>query len=129
MKAKPRELADERLYVRVTKKEKEKIKKLAERSGISSIKELLLSSVYRIPVSDTRFKKKFVSELQKLIYEMNQIGNNINQCVHAIHLMNINGAISEELLHELVAVLKQYQARREALKSLFEKILYEPAGI
>ena len=124
MKAKPRENAAERLYLRLTKKEKEKIKNLAWRSGISSIKELVFSSVFKIPVSDSRYKKEFISELQKLTYEMNQIGNNINQCIHAIHLMNLNGTIREDLLKELVIVLKEYQSRREALKSLFEKILY-----
>lgn len=124
MNAKLREKANERLYVRLTKKEKDKIKKLAERAGISSVKELVLSSVYRFPANNFRYKKQFVSQLQKLTYEINQIGNNINQTVHAIHLMNISGAIREDLIKELIAVLKQYQAKRDELKLLFEKILY-----
>lgn len=89
---------NERLYVKVTAEEKAAIKAKMEQIGMTNLSEFVRQAVTVNPVVNLD-----MNAIYKLSYEMNRIGNNINQIVKAA---NSSKNIYQSDIDEINAKLK-----------------------
>lgn len=96
---------------------------MVDENGLNSISEFILLSIKKIPIANKKHKQEFIQAIRTLTQELNYIGNNINQAVTAIHIMNLRHEFDNSSLHRFNELLSSYVAKREELKPIFKKIL------
>ncbi len=102
------------ILVRVSGKEKEALMRMAKSKGIS-LSDYIRSAVHRRPVVNLRNQRKLFYLLDWLATEINYVGNNINQAVHAIHLANLNYECATEYVKRFNELFEKYMDKREEL--------------
>lgn len=102
------------ILFRVSAKEKEALTRMARVKSIS-VSDLIRSAVHRRPVTDMRYKRKLFNYLDIVSTELNRIGNNINQAVHAMHLANKTGGLYSGDIKRFNELFEAYLAKREEL--------------
>lgn len=102
------------ILFRVSAKEKEALTRMAKAKSIS-VSDLIRSAVHRRPVTDMRYKRKLFNYLGIVSNELNRIGNNINQAVHAMHLANKTGGLCSGDIKRFNELFEAYLAKREEL--------------
>lgn len=123
MKKHNRSNASMHLHVRISPEDKEYIHKMVEKNGLDSISEFILLSIKKIPIENKKYNQEFIKAIRILTQELNHIGNNINQAVTAIHIMNLRHEFHPEELKRFNTLMETYLQKREELKPLFKKIL------
>lgn len=111
------------LHIRICPEDKEYIRKMVEKNGLNSISEFILLSIKKIPIANEKYKQEFIQTIRTLTQELNHIGNNINQAVTAIHIMNLRHEFHPDDLKRFNALMETYLQKRQELKLLFKKIL------
>ena len=84
MKKEKNRLRDKQLNIRVTDYEYQLIKERMEKSGSSSLREFVVEAATNGFLINVDY-----SDLKSLAYEINKIGNNINQIAHKVNTENI----------------------------------------
>ena len=111
---------DNKLWLRLSKKEKQKIKKIAKENGIS-MSELVLLRCTGKPVLNKMEYNLYKASIHQASQEINAIGNNINQVTHAIHICNKKDISIEQQLTQfnklMTLYLKAHEERRSLLKA------------
>ena len=102
------------ILVRVSDKEKEALAKMAKSKGMS-LSDYIRSAVHRRPVVNLRSQRKLFYLLDRLATEINYVGNNINQAVHAIHLANLNHECATADVKRFNELFEKYMDKREEL--------------
>ncbi|HAO05684.1 MAG TPA: hypothetical protein DCQ50_01610 [Chryseobacterium sp.] len=115
--------ADQHLHIRISLEDKEYIRKIVAQHGLDSISEFILLAIKSVPIQDKSFQREFIDNIKSLTRELNHIGNNINQAVTAIHIMNLRHEFNADELKRFNALMETYLQRREELKPLFKKVL------
>ena len=87
------------LSVRLTKEEREHLKRLADESGLT------MSDAVRACVAGTEIRQRPPSEIKDLYTEVNRIGNNINQIARSV---NAGIANAEDARQALFLLRKVY---------------------
>ena len=87
------------LSVRLTKEEREHLKRLADESGLT------MSGAVRACVAGTEIRRRPPSEIKDLYAEVNRIGNNINQIARSV---NAGIANAEDARQALFLLRKVY---------------------
>ena len=102
------------IIVRVSQKEKEALSRMAKSKNIS-LSDSVRQAIHRRPVVNLRHTRKLFSLLEMLSSEINRIGHNINQAVHALHLANKTGGISSGDVKRFNELFEVYLSEREEL--------------
>lgn len=102
------------IIVRVSEKEKEALMRIAKSKGIST-SDYIRQAVHKRPVVNLRHTRKLFGFMERLSAEVNRVGNNINQAVHAIHLSNKTGGCSAEDVKRFNELFEMYLSKREEL--------------
>ena len=84
---------DKQMNIRVTEYERQLIQERVEQSGAASLTEYLIATALEGYVINVDY-----SEIKALAYEINKIGNNINQIAHRV---NSNDAVSQRDIKEV----------------------------
>ena len=105
-RAKLKEKEKERfLSVRLTKEEREHLKRLADESGLT------MSDAVRVCLAGTEIRQRPPSEIKDLYAEVNRIGNNINQIARSVNA----GIASEEDARQALFLLRKVYDLMEAV--------------
>ncbi len=95
-------LRNRRIEFKVTDSEYELMQESMRSAGYNNMREYLSDLLINGYVV-----KKSTSNIEKLVYEINKIGTNINQ---AVHLANIDGTISKDKINKLTDELLNIRA-------------------
>ena len=95
------------LSVRLTKEEREHLKRLADESGLT------MSDAIRACVAGTEIRQRPPSEIKDLYTEVNRIGNNINQIARSV---NAGIAGAEDARRALFMLDRVYKLMYEIAK-------------
>ncbi len=123
MKKQANQNASQHLHIRISLHDKEYIRKIVKQQGLDSISEFILLAIKKIPIANKKHKQELITALRTLTQELNHIGNNINQAVTAIHIMNLKHEFHPDELKRFNSLMETYLEKREELKPLFKKIL------
>jgi hypothetical protein len=113
---------DKKLWIRLSVREKEKIKKIAKENGLSMTELVLLRCSGQLVLNKFDYNG-YKASIHEVSQEINAIGNNINQVTHAIHICNRKDiSIHQQLMrfNELMAV---YQESHSQLRTLLKEAL------
>lgn len=102
------------IIVRVSQKEKDALSRMAKSKNIS-LSDSVRQAIHQRPVVNLRHTRKLFALLEMLSSEINRIGNNINQAVHALHLANKTGGISSGDVTRFNELFEAYLSKREEL--------------
>ena len=102
------------IIVRVSAKEKEALTRMAKSKGIS-LSDFVRQAIHRRPFVNLRQSRRLFNYLDIISTEINRIGNNINQAVHAIHLSNKTGSCSNSEVTRFNELFEKYLAKRDEL--------------
>lgn len=114
----------ENFYFRMTENEYQELKDKAYKRGISVSEYLRQAAIYNRGDSDACckdefiLKREYVNELSRLNYEINRVGNNINQIVKDYNSEFYNYADKHklaELLNEIISLEKSIISMEEKL--------------
>lgn len=113
----------QRLDFRLSKSQKEELKKQADELGLT-MTEVIEHRIGNIPLIDNRTKKEKFAAIHALCKEINYIGKNINQITIALRQINANKKIEDGDFMMLVQELKKYNEKRNELSELLGKNLF-----
>ncbi|WP_242423119.1 plasmid mobilization protein [Enterococcus faecium] len=116
---------DQSIMLRVTKEEKERIKKNMHKAGLRTLTNYvrLMALNGRVIKIDFTTLKESLSETGKYVYELNKIGNNLNQIAHKLNQTDIVEREDVEfLVSEFVAIQKNYVKTQDILLQEIQKI-------
>lgn len=102
------------IIVRVSQREKDALSRMAKSKNIS-LSDFVRQAIHRRPVVNLRHTRKLFALLGMLSSEINRIGHNINQAVHALHLANKTGGISSGNVKRFNELFEAYLSKREEL--------------
>ena len=93
-------LRESQLNIRLTDYEKGLIMEQFKASGKKSLREFIVESVTNGYIINVDYK-----EIRELAYEINKIGNNINQIAHKVNISNqVYKSDMEELQEDIVLI-------------------------
>jgi beta-phosphoglucomutase-like phosphatase (HAD superfamily) len=117
-KKKEREKRDVEVKVRLTAKEKEELKRLAEEEGLT------LSKYIRKQALKKRVKKQTGLE-KEIEYELNKMGTNLNQMARALNILkNKKGELEDrdrKILKAIEVRLEQAIKELKGVKDVFRR--------
>lgn len=125
MKKKPTQTASERLEIRLTPKDKKLIRQKAEKAGYSHLSEFLLGIIKNTKLHDSRWDKTIFTSVDRIAFELNKIGTNINQAAHAIHIMKLNASYTPSEIKNFNSLFSEYRGCQEELLEILKKIRFE----
>lgn len=111
----------ERFNFRMTASELENLKINAKQRGISVSAYIRDTAVYKNSITSKEefvIKKEYLNEIRRLIYEINRIGNNINQIVKSYNSEFYDYSDKEKLnafLNEIIKIEKDILDMEERL--------------
>jgi hypothetical protein len=116
---------DRLIKVYVTDDEKEQIRKNMQTSGLSTLTNYvrLMALNGRVIKIDFSTLKESLSETGQYVYELNKIGNNLNQIAHKLNQTDI--AEQEDvdyLVSEFVKIQSNYVKAQEVLLQEIQKL-------
>ena len=114
---------DNMIWLRLSKSDKQKIKKIAKENGLS-MSELVLLRCMGKPVVNKIDYNLFKASIHQASQEINAIGNNINQVTHAIHICNKKGISVEQQLKQYNELMALYLMAHEELRALLKAALH-----
>lgn len=88
-------LREKQLNIRLTEYEHKLIKERMEQTGANSLREFIMDAA----INGFLIKVDY-SDIKELAYEINRIGNNINQIAHKV---NSDGAVYKPQIEEIQA--------------------------
>ena len=100
----------------------ERVRKAARNRGIP-LAELIRLRLQDLPLPDRNRQSERFDDLRVIGWELQQIGNNINQVTAAIHRANLRNLPADRALARFNALMESYLQSRDRLLSLFEKYL------
>lgn len=116
---------DQLIKVYVTDDEKEQIRKNMQTSGLSTLTNYvrLMALNGRVIKIDFSTLKESLSETGQYVYELNKIGNNLNQIAHKLNQTDIvEQEDVEYLVSEFVKLQSNYIAAQEVLLQEIQKL-------
>lgn len=114
MKKKAVVTRNKNIIVRVSEKEKNALSRMAKSNGIS-LSDYIRKAVHNRPAVNLRHTRKLLASLDRFSSEINRVGNNINQAIHAIHLANVNRNCCDDEVKYFNGLFKKYVCLREEL--------------
>lgn len=118
-------LSSERLEVRLTPAEKKYLRLKAAKAGYLSMADFIVASVKGITMHDSRYDKSICDMLDKVALELNKVGVNINQAVHAINIQRLTGTFNVENINAFTTIVEEFNEKQEMLFNLLKKIRFE----
>ncbi|MBS1666675.1 MAG: plasmid mobilization relaxosome protein MobC [Bacteroidetes bacterium] len=112
-----------KLWLRVSKSEKEKIKKISSENGLN-MTEFVLHSCMRKTVQNKTDYNLYKAAIHQVSQEINAIGNNINQVTHAIHIHNKKGISIEKQIEQFNELMSHYLKAHEEMRNLLKASLH-----
>ncbi|MFW8599788.1 plasmid mobilization protein [Enterococcus innesii] len=125
MKKKEKRFRDQPILIRVTVEEKQKIKENMNLSGLKTLNNYvrLMALNGRVIKIDFTSLKESLAETGKYVYELNKIGNNINQIAHKLNQTDIvEKEDVEYLVSEFVKIQSNYIKAQEILLQEIQKL-------
>ena len=113
---------DKVLVIRLEDSEKKLIRRLAKEDGFT-MTELVLAKCKGEILRDKTEYSQYKASIHLLTQEINAIGNNINQAVHAMHVNNIQGKSNYAELKKFNELLGDYHQALAELRGLLKKAL------
>ncbi|SFE58795.1 MULTISPECIES: plasmid mobilization protein [Enterococcus] len=116
---------DQLIKVYVTDDEKEQIRKNMQTSGLSTLTNYvrLMALNGRVIKIDFSTLKESLSETGQYVYELNKIGNNLNQIAHKLNQTDIvEQEDVEYLVSEFVKIQSNYIKAQEVLLQEIQKL-------
>ncbi|HEV3252477.1 MAG TPA: hypothetical protein VGZ71_16065 [Puia sp.] len=113
---------DKKLWIRLSDREKEKIKKIAKENGLSMTELVLLRCSGQIVVNKFDYNR-YKASIHEVSREINAIGNNINQVTHAIHICNRKDISIHLQLKRFNELMNIYQESHAQLRNLLKEAL------
>ena len=113
---------DRTLVVRLGDSDKKMIRRLADEVGLT-MTELVLAKCKGGAIRNKTEYNRYRASIHLLTREINAIGNNINQAVHAMHANNINGVPNDGELKKFNGLIEAYLHAHEELRGLLKKTL------
>ena len=113
----------ERLEIRITKADKERLEEKANLFGIS-VAEIITNLIKDIPITDRKLKNEKFQAVHSLCKEINYIGNNINQITIALRQIRADKKIPDGEYELLEDQLKKYNEKRNEISELLGKNLF-----
>jgi Bacterial mobilisation protein (MobC) len=113
---------DKKLWIRLSAREKEKIKKIAKENGLSMTELVLLRCSGQIVVNKFDYNR-YKASIHEVSREINAIGNNINQVTHAIHICNRKDITLHHELMRFNELMVIYQESHAQLRILLKDAL------
>lgn len=116
---------DQLIKVYVTDDEKEQIRKNMQISGLSTLTNYvrLMALNGRVIKIDFSTLKESLSETGQYVYELNKIGNNLNQIAHKLNQTDIvEQEDVEYLVSEFVKIQSNYVKAQEVLLQEIQKL-------
>lgn len=116
---------NELIKVYVTKEEKKKIRSNMQRSGLSTLTNYvrMMSLNGRVVKIDFSTLKESLAETGQYVYELNKIGNNLNQIAHKLNQTDI---VEKEdvsyLVSEFAKLQMNYVKAQEILLQEIQKL-------
>ncbi len=100
----------------------ERARKTARTHGIP-LAELIRLRLRDLPVPDRAGQRERFEALRVIGWEMQQIGNNINQAIAAIHRANLRNLPAQHALSRFNSLLESYLQSRDRLLSAIHEFL------
>ena len=113
---------DKKLWIRLSAREKEKIKKIAKENGLSMTELVLLRCSGQSVVNKFDYNR-YKASIHQVSQEINAIGNNINQVTHAIHIGNKKDISIHQQLKRFNELMAIYQESHSQLRILLKDAL------
>lgn len=116
---------DQLIKVYVTDDEKEQIRKNMQTSGLSTLTNYvrLMALNGRVIKIDFSTLKESLSETGQYVYELNKIGNNLNQIAHKLNQTDIvEQEDVEYLVSEFLKIQSNYIKAQEVLLQEIQKL-------
>jgi Bacterial mobilisation protein (MobC) len=113
---------DKKLWIRLSAREKEKIKKVARENGLSMTELVLLRCSGQLVVNKFDYNR-YKASIHDVSREINAIGNNINQVTHAIHVCNRTDKSMDQQLKRFNELMAIYQESHAQLRILLKDAL------
>ena len=113
---------DKKLWIRLSAREKEKIKKVAKENGLSMTELVLVRCTGQLVVNKFDYNG-YKASIHQVSQEINAIGNNINQVTHAIHICNRKGISIHQQLMRFNELMTIYQESHSQLRILLKDAL------
>jgi uncharacterized membrane protein YgaE (UPF0421/DUF939 family) len=112
-KEKKKEKRETEIKIRLTDKEKDELRTLAKEEGLS------VSEYIRKHTLKKQAERELKMEMERqLIYELNRIGNNLNQMARGINILRKKGVLDDRDKKNL-----------EVIKGIVEKVSKELEGV
>lgn len=116
-------MKNKRIEIRVTQREKEMLFKTADNNKVT-LTELILNSALERPVNYNTLKMQQFAALDKLAYEINRIGNNINQLVPILRGLAADRKIEDGEYKALLEEIRKYNEKREVIAEKLLTIMF-----
>ena len=113
---------DGRFYVRMEKSEIERLRRVAQRRGLT-MTELVRCRLRNQDPPDRAFQRAAWEALEPITRELQHIGHNLNQATAAVHRANLRMLPIGPELERFNRLLEAYLGTREALRVSLGKIL------
>lgn len=113
---------DKKLWIRLSAREKEKLKKIAAVNGLSMTELVLLRCSGQLVVNKFDYNG-YKASIHQVSQEINAIGNNINQVTHAIHICNKKDISIHQQIKEFNTLMAIYQESHSQLRILLKDAL------
>lgn len=113
----------QRLDFRLSKSQKEELKKQADELGLT-MTEIIEHRIENIPLVDNRMKKEEFAAIHALCKEINYIGKNINQITIAIRQIKADRKIADGEYKMVMRELEKYNEKRDEISELLGKNLF-----
>ncbi len=109
------------LHIRIEASELEKLRRLSKQRGVT-MTEIIISRLRNLPIPDYAHQRELYEVLRSLTWEMNHIGNNINQVTVNLHIMRKNRqppGTQQEAFNRLLA---SYLLKLEEVRASIDKL-------
>ncbi len=109
------------LHIRIEASELDKLRRLSKQRGVT-MTEIIISRLRNLPIPDYAHQRELYEVLRALTWEMNHIGNNINQVTVNLHIMRKNRqppGTEQEAFNRLMA---SYLLKLEEVRASIDKL-------
>lgn len=117
--------ASERLEIRLTARDKKMIRQKAEKAGYQHLSEFILAIIKETKLHDSRYDKIIFTSIDRIAFELNKIGTNINQAAHVINIMKLNASYTPSEIKNFNTFFSEYREYQEELLEILKKIRFE----
>ncbi len=109
------------LHIRIETSELDRLRRLSKQRGVT-MTEIIISRLRNLPIPDYAQQRELYEALRALTWEMNHIGNNINQVTVNLHIMRKNRQPPGTEQEAFNRLLSSYLVKLEEVRASIDKL-------